>query len=886
MEKLIFAFEEGNARMKALLGGKGANLAEMTSLGFPVPPGFTITTRACLEYLKNNDFPPGLLEGVREQVRKLEEKTGKIFGSPDNPLLVSVRSGAPASMPGMMDTVLNLGLNEETLKGLIKQTGNERFAYDAYRRFIQMFADIVMKVERSLLENELQKAKERKGVQYDSELDQNDLSELVKEFKRIVERESGESFPDDPWMQLEKAIRAVFNSWNNPRAVVYRRQYKLPDDMGTAVNVQTMVFGNMGNDSATGVAFTRNPSTGEKELFGEYLVNAQGEDVVAGIRTPQPLIKLRDEIPQAFDQLIELMKKLENHYRDMQDIEFTIEKGKLYMLQTRTGKRTAQAALKIAVDMVKEGLITKEEAVLRIEPEQLDQLLHPHIDPKFEVKPIAKGLPASPGAAVGKAVFDADTAKELGDKGEKVILVRWETTPDDIHGMIAAQGILTAHGGMTSHAAVVARGMGKPAVTGCEALKIEHGEAVARIKEVEIKFGDTLTIDGATGSVILGEAPLVPPTLSGELEMILKWSNEFKKLGVRANADTPDDALKAREFGAEGIGLCRTEHMFGGGARLPYMRKMIMAQTDEEREKAANELLPLLKQDFVEILKAMDGLPVTIRLLDPPLHEFLPNLSDLRVEVEVLKLKGASPEKIQEKEELLRVVRSLHEANPMLGLRGCRLGIVFPTIYQMQTRAIIQAACELKKLNYNPLPEIMIPLVAIDNELILMRDLVEKEAQKVLQEEGIELNYSIGTMIELPRASLTADEIGKNADFFSFGTNDLTQTTFGFSRDDAEGKFLPHYLDRKILKTNPFEVLDEKGVGKLVEMGTQLGRKANPNLKVGICGEHGGEPQSIHFCHRIGLTYVSCSPFRVPIARLSAAQANLKESGVDWSSSV
>lgn len=886
MEKLIFAFEEGNAKMKNLLGGKGANLAEMTSLGFPVPPGFTITTRACLEYLKNNDFPPGLLDGVREQIRKLEEKTRKKFGSPENPLLVSVRSGAPASMPGMMDTVLNLGLNDHTLKGLIGQTGNPRFAYDAYRRFIQMFADIVMKVDRDLFEEAIQKAKDKKGVRFDSELDQNDMRELVEEFKDIVYRQAGESFPEDPWLQLEKAIRAVFGSWNNPRAVVYRRQYKLPDDMGTAVNIQTMVFGNMGSDSATGVAFTRNPSTGEKELFGEYLVNAQGEDVVAGIRTPQPLSKLKEEIPEAFEQLIELMDKLEKHYRDMQDIEFTIERGRLYMLQTRTGKRTAQAALKIAVDMVDEGLITKEEAVLRIEPEQLDQLLHPHIDPKFKINPVARGLPASPGAAVGKAVFDADTAKALGDKGEKVILVRWETTPDDIHGIIAAQGVLTAHGGMTSHAAVVARGMGKPAVTGCEALKIEYGEKIARINGVEIKFGDVITIDGATGSVILGEVPLVPPTLSGELEKVLSWSDEFRKLGVRANADTPDDAAKAREFGAEGIGLCRTEHMFGGGTRLPYMRQMIMAQTEEERQQAADELSPLLKEDFVEILKVMDGFPVTIRLLDPPLHEFLPSLADLRVEVEVLKLKGAPSEKIREKEELLKIVRSLHEANPMLGLRGCRLGVVFPIIYRMQTKAIIKAACELKKAGYNPIPEIMIPLVALESEFVLMRELVEEEASKVLQEEGVSLDYKVGTMIELPRAALTADEIGQKADFFSFGTNDLTQTTFGFSRDDAEGKFLPQYLDRKILKTNPFEVLDEKGVGKLVEMGTQLGREVNPHLKVGICGEHGGEPQSIHFCYRVGLDYVSCSPFRVPIARLSAAQANLKEEGVLWSSSV
>lgn len=877
MTKYIYAFEEGSLAMKNLLGGKGANLAEMTRLGFPVPPGFTITTEACREYLRTGELPVNLLEDVRHQMSEVEKKTGKKFGDPNNALLVSVRSGAPISMPGMMDTVLNLGLNDETVKGLSRQTNNERFAYDAYRRFIQMFSDTVLKVGKDLFEQAIQKMKEKKGVKDDTELNPEDLKELVEQFKEIVLKEKGESFPTDPWQQLELAIRAVFESWNNPRAQVYRKQYRIPDEIETAANVQTMVFGNMGNDSATGVCFTRNPSTGEKKVFGEYLVNAQGEDVVAGIRTPQPIEKLSREIPSAYQQLMDLIKKLEQYYREMQDVEFTIERGKLYMLQTRTGKRTAQSALKIAVDMVEEGLITKEEAVQRIDPEQLDHLLHPRIDPDAQFEVLAKGLSASPGAAIGKVVFDADVAEKLGTSGEKVILVRWETTPDDIHGIIPAQGILTAHGGMTSHAAVVARGMGKPAVTGCEEIKIDAEAGLFRINNSVIKEGDIITIDGGTGQVILGEVPLIPPRIGGEVEEILKWADKIRQLGVRANADTPEDAKRAREFGAEGIGLCRTEHMFGGGERLPIMQRTILSETSEERERALSELEPLLTSDFREIFKAMDGFPVTIRLLDPPLHEFLPNYADLRVEITALKLKGASKELIAEKEKLLKEVRSQMEANPMLGLRGCRLGIVFPEIYCMQVRAIVKAACEVKSQGFNPGVEIMIPLVSLVKELEILREMVEEEANKIIEKQRVQLDYKVGTMIELPRAALTADEIGKVADFFSFGTNDLTQTTFGFSRDDAEGKFFPQYLDQKILSDNPFQVLDKSGVGKLVETGTKLGKKTNPNLKVGICGEHGGDPESIHFCHQAGLTYVSCSPFRVPIARLAAAQAQLKE---------
>ncbi len=875
-KRYVFDFEEGDASKKELLGGKGANLAEMTRLGFPVPPGFTITTEACLDYLKTGGFPAGLWDEVIEAVRRLEAKTGKKFGDPENPLLVSVRSGAPLSMPGMMDTVLNLGLNDETVKGLIAKTNDERFAYDSYRRFIQMFSDIVLKVERNIFEREIERKKQEKGVKLDTELTADDWKELVEVFKGIVERETGEKFPTDPWDQLRKAIEAVFSSWNNPRAQVYRRINKIPDDLGTAVNVQTMVFGNMGNDSATGVCFTRNPSTGEKELFGEYLINAQGEDVVAGIRTPQPVVKMKEEIPEAFEQLLQLMNTLEKHYRDMQDIEFTVEKGKLYMLQTRSGKRTARAAIKIAVEMVHEGLITKEEAVMRVKPDQLDQLLHPQIDPNAKYEIIAKGLPASPGAATGKVVFDADEAEELGKKGEKVILVRWETTPDDIHGIVEAQGILTSHGGMTSHAAVVARGMGKPCVVGAEEIKINEGAKEFRVGEVVVRDGDVITIDGSTGNVILGEVPLVEPELSSELDELLKWADEIRKIGVRTNADTPEDAKRARDFGAEGIGLCRTEHMFFGEDRLPVVRQMILAENESERKEALDKLLPMQRGDFEGIFKAMTGLPVTIRLLDPPLHEFLPSYTDIMVRLTELKYTNPQSPEVAELEELAKKVKAMSEMNPMLGLRGCRLGLTFRGIYEMQVRAIMEAAVNVKREGYEPVVEIMIPLVVTAEELRILRERLEEVTKEVLAEAGEEISYKFGTMIELPRAALTADEVAQYADFFSFGTNDLTQTTFGFSRDDAEAKFLPRYLEEKILKENPFEVLDQKGVGKLVKMAAELGRSTNPDIKLGICGEHGGEPSSIEFCYRVGINYVSCSPFRVPIARLAAAQATVK----------
>lgn len=874
-KKYIYAFEEGNAQMKFLLGGKGSNLCEMTRLGFPVPPGFVISTDACKEYTRTHSLPDSLDGQVEEYLNALEKKLGKRLGDPDDPLLVSVRSGAAFSMPGMMDTVLNLGLNDRSIQGLIKQTGDERFAYDAYRRFIMMYSGIVLKVDRGKFEGALRRLKGERGVKQDTELTGADLKGLVRTYKAIVKKETGKDFPEDPEDQLREAITAVFESWNNPRAVVYRKEYKIPDDLGTAVNVQTMVFGNRGFDSATGVAFTRDPSTGEKKVFGEYLTNAQGEDVVAGVRTPRPLSRLKEEMPQVYKQLMKVLDKLEKHYKDMQDVEFTIEQNRLYMLQTRTGKRTAAAALKIAVDVVKEGLITRKEALTRIDPGQLDQLLHPRIDPKAEVKVLAKGLPASPGAATGEVIFDADTAEERGMAGKKVILVRWETTPDDIHGMIAAQGVLTAHGGMTSHAAVVARGMGKPCVCGCEAVRIDPDNKLFRVNETLVREGDIVTIDGGAGRVILGEAPLIPPTVSPEFQQILEWADKHRRLGVWANADNPEDAKKAREFGAEGIGLCRTEHMFFGEDRLPLVQSMILADDKAEREKILEKLLPMQRGDFEGIFKVMTGLPVTIRLLDPPLHEFLPNLADLRVEVTEMRLKGASPEEIAEKERLLHKVRAEVEANPMLGLRGCRVGIVYPEIYEMQVRAIMEAACNVKAEGFDPKVEIMIPLVAHANELSLASERAKAVVKEVLKARGMNIPYRIGTMIELPRACLTADELARYADFFSFGTNDLTQTTYGFSRDDAEAKFLAKYLESKILVNNPFEVLDENGVGKLVDTACQLARKTDPNIKLGICGEHGGEPRSIAFCDKVGLTYVSCSPYRVPLARLAAAQARI-----------
>ncbi len=876
-KKYVYLFEEGSAGMVELLGGKGAGLAEMTRLGLPVPPGFTITTEACREYnARGREFPPGLEEEVSAALRKLEEKTGKTFGDPRNPLLVSVRSGAAVSMPGMMDTVLNLGLNDETVEGLAAATNDARFALDCYRRFIQMFGDIVLGIDHNRFEEVLTRHKKRLGVQHDYQLPPEALREVIREYKEIVREATGGDFPQDPRVQLKLAIRAVFDSWNNPRAIVYRKAHQIPDDLGTAVNVQMMVFGNMGETSGTGVAFTRDPATGEKVIFGEFLANAQGEDVVAGIRTPEPLARMRELLPEAYAEFERVCALLEQHYRDAQDIEFTVERGKLYMLQTRTAKRTASAAVKIAVDMAREGLITKEEAVLRVDPNQLEQLLHRRIDPKAKVQVLARGLPASPGAASGSAVFDADEAERRGQAGEKVILVRTETTPDDIHGILAAQGILTSRGGMTSHAAVVARGMGKPCVCGCEALRIDYENRCFTVGDVVVREGDVISIDGSTGEVILGAVPLIDPELSEEFQVLLEWADELRALGVRANADTPQDAIRARQFGAEGIGLCRTEHMFMAPDRVPIVQAMILAETPEERAAALEKLLPMQQGDFYEILKAMDGLPVTIRLLDPPLHEFLPRTEELALEILELKHTGGDAEEIARKETILRKARALAEFNPMLGHRGCRLGITTPEIYKMQVRAILQATAQLLREGYRPQPEIMIPVVMGAEELAILRQLCLEVAAEVGREQGVELDVPIGTMIELPRACLTADEVARHADFFSFGTNDLTQTTYGFSRDDAEGKFIPDYLEKKILPYNPFAVLDRAGVGKLVRMAVELGRSTNPGLKLGICGEHGGEPNSIEFCHLVGLDYVSCSPYRVPVARLAAAQAAVK----------
>ena len=873
--KYVYHFSEGNAQMKDLLGGKGANLCEMTRLGFPVPPGFVISTEACVAYIKENDYPPGLEEQIEKYLIELEEETGKKLGDPKDPLLVSVRSGAKFSMPGMMDTVLNLGLNDVSVKGIAEETGNERFAYDSYRRFIQMFGEIVLGAHKDGFEKALKEMRDKRDVHNDAELTSEDLLQIVETFKSIVKKETGKTFPVNPREQLDLAIRAVFGSWDNRRARDYRRLYKIPDSLGTAVNVQTMVFGNKGGTSATGVAFTRDPATGEEVAYGDFLVNAQGEDVVAGIRNTEPIANMEREFPESYRQLTEIMQKLENHYRDMCDIEFTIEKNELWMLQTRTGKRTARAALKIAVDMVGEGLISKKEAVKRIEPDQLDQLLHPQLDPSVKVNVLTTGLNASPGAATGKVVLDADRAEEMGKNGQNVILTSWETTPDDLHGMIEARGILTSHGGKTSHAAVVARGMGKPCVCGAGAIKIDLATKTFKVDDTVVKEGDIISIDGTSGRVVLGEVPLVPPTPSEDFQKILLWADEIRRLGVRANADTPEDAAKAREFGAQGIGLCRTEHMFLGD-RLPIVQQMILAENDDQREKALGRLLSVQKSDFVGIFKAMDGLPVTIRLLDPPLHEFLPNITDLKVEMTRLECTNGDSNEIAEKKKLLHSVERMVEANPMLGLRGCRLGITFPGIYQMQVRAIIEAACEVKGEGGDPRVEIMIPLVALASELAPLREETTKIADEIIAREGGNLDYKVGTMIELPRACVTADEVAKYADFFSFGTNDLTQTTFGFSRDDIESKFLPRYLERKILATNPFETLDS-GVEKLVGIACSLGRETNPGLKLGICGEHGGDPDSVRFCHKIGLTYVSCSPYRVPLARLAAAQAVIEE---------
>jgi pyruvate,orthophosphate dikinase len=829
----VYDFDERSEGGRELLGGKGVGLAEMTQLGVPVPAGFTITTDACRAYMRDG-YPAGLDEEIAEHIGRLEARTGKRFGDTSDPLLVSVRSGAAISMPGMMDSILNVGLSDDAVGGLAQSTGNEEFARDCYRRLIQMFGETV------------------EGIAHD----RFRPDDTVERAREIYQRETGRDFPQDAREQLHRAIVAVFESWNTPRAQVYRSTYDIPDDLGTAVNVVQMVFGNKGDNSATGVAFTRNPSTGEQGVYGEYLVNAQGEDVVAGIRTPQPLEEMRGRLPESYDQLLETMAKLEQHYRDMQDIEFTIEEGKLFLLQTRSAKRTAAAALKAAAHMAAEGLIGREDAVARIDPGQLDQLLHPMLDPNAEFEVVTRGLNASPGAATGKIVLDADTAAERGKAGESVILVRWETTPDDIHGVIQSKGVLTAHGGMTSHAAVVARGMGKPCVAGCEDLEIDIGTRTVRLGGHELNEGDVITIDGSTGRVIVGDVPLVPPSINEDFETILGWADELRRLKVRANADNPDDSAKAREFGAQGIGLCRTEHMFFGDDRLPVVQEMILASDERGRRDALDRLLPFQQSDFEAIFEAMAGLPVTIRLLDPPLHEFLPTLDE------------AADERMRQR------IKALTEANPMLGTRGCRLGLQWPEIYEMQVRAIARAARAVQERTGDaPLVEIMHPLVGFGEELRRLRELTEQ----VMAEEASEIEYLCGTMIELPRAALRADEIGEHADFFSFGTNDLTQTTLGMSRDDAEGKFLTVYLEEGVLERNPFESLDQEGVGELMRIAVERGRGVKADLKLGICGEHGGEPSSVEFCHRLGLDYVSCSPYRVPVARLAAAQAVLKE---------
>jgi pyruvate, orthophosphate dikinase len=860
-KRYVYDFDEPSEGGKELLGGKGIGLAEMTQLGVPVPSGFTVTTDACRAYMASGkQLPDGLEEEIEEHLAALEEHTGKRFGDPEDPLLVSVRSGAAVSMPGMMDTILNLGLNDEAVRGVARRTGNARFAHDSYRRLIQMYGEVVDGIDAHRFEQSLTDLKTARGASQDVDLTAEDLAELIETYKRIYREGTGGDFPQDAREQLGRAVRAVFDSWDTPRAQVYRRAHRIPDDLGTAVNVVQMVFGNKGDDSGTGVAFTRDPATGESGLYGEFLPNAQGEDVVAGIRTPQPLERMKDVMPEAFDQFLDTMRRLEEHYRDMQDIEFTVEDGELYLLQTRSAKRTAAAAVRAAVAMVDEGLISREEAVARIDVAQLDQLLHPMLDPKAEFEVAAKGLNASPGAASGKIVFDADSAEERGKAGESVILVRWETTPDDIHGLIQAAGILTAHGGMTSHAAVVARGMGKPCVAGCEDLSIDTRAKTARLGGHDVSEGDVLTIDGGTGRVIVGEVPLVPPQINEDFETILEWADDLRRLRVRANADTPEDATKAREFGAEGIGLCRTEHMFMAEDRLPVVREMIMAEDEEGRRAALDRLLPMQQGDFEGIFEAMAGLPVTIRLLDPPLHEFLPSEGE------------AVDDRMRAR------IHALREANPMLGTRGCRLGLQWPEIYEMQVRAIVRAAAAVEERTGDaPLVEIMHPLVGFAEELRRLRALTVDVAEA----EAPSVEYLCGTMIELPRACMRADEIAEHADFFSFGTNDLTQTALGFSRDDAEGKFLTYYLEHGVLERNPFETLDVGGVGDLMRVAVERGRAARDDLKLGICGEHGGEAASVAFCHELGLDYVSCSPYRVPLARLAAAQAALKEVGVE-----
>ncbi|HEX8964734.1 MAG TPA: pyruvate, phosphate dikinase [Rhodocyclaceae bacterium] len=922
-KQYVFSFEEGDGKNKMLLGGKGANLCEMTQIGLNVPPGFTISTECCLAYLEKNQLPEGVWETVKQYMADLEKKTGKGFGSAENPLLVSVRSGSSMSMPGMMDTILNLGLNEVSLKGLIKQTKNERFAWDAYRRFIQLFGKIAMGVADEHFDEKMNEIKAKYKAKQDVELKAEQLKELTQEFLGVYQRHTGKTFPQDPYEQLEIAIKAVFRSWNGKRAIDYRKQFKITPAManGTAVNICTMVFGNMGNDSGTGVGFTRNPGTGENLIYGEYLVNAQGEDVVAGIRTPKPIAEMATEMPEIYSQLMELHNRLESHYKEVQDFEFTIEKGKLYCLQTRNGKMNALAMVRTSVEMANDGIISKERAVLRVEPAILEQLLVPQLAPNLKAKSLAQGLPASPGAASGKIVFDADTAEARGKTGEKIILVREETKPEDIHGFFQAQGILTSRGGKTSHAAVVARGMGKPCVSGCEAIHIDDVQRKAHIGDTVLQEGDVVTIDGGTGHVYAGELPTVEPEFSAELVTLLEWADSFAKLEVRANADTPNDATRAREFGAKGIGLCRTERMFNSTDRLPIVQEMILADTLEERQAALDRLLPIQRNDFKGMFKAMKGLPVTVRLLDPPMHEFLPTAAQLELEIthlrhlrdtikgleelpETLRLlnpalhakyaDGLAPltealatfkenhldeDVILMKEKTLRKVRALQEVNPMLGHRGVRLGITFPEIYSMQIQAVLEAAAQCAKEGIEVHPEIMVPQVATVEELMRIHSYVTRIHKIVQLSHGIDVQYKFGSMLEVVRACMRAGRMAEDAEFFSFGTNDLTQATFSFSREDAENKFLPGYNEAGILQDNPFEVLDQKGVGDVMKIAVERGRATRPDLKIGICGEHGGHPASIEFCHSIGLTYVSCSGPRVPIARLAAAQANLKDKG-------
>ncbi len=873
-EKRVWLFKEGNAKMRSLLGGKGANLAEMTNIGLPVPPGLTITTKTCMDYIDNeNKMPDDLMEEVKNALKDVEKQTNKKFGDKDNPLLLSVRSGAQVSMPGMMETILNLGLNDKTIVGLINLTQNERFAYDSYRRFLTMFGSVVLEIDRQKFEEDLSKIKEEENVSLDSEVSADGLKKLIPVYKNLIKKEKGIEFPQDPYKQLEMAIEAVFKSWNIPRAIAYRTHYHIDHRLGTGVNVQTMVFGNMGDDSATGVSFTRNPSNGENEFYGEYLTNAQGEDVVAGIRTPKPISELKNEMPEIYKQYVEIAKKLESYYKDVQDMEFTIEKGKLYILQTRNGKRTAKAAVKIACDMVKEGLINKEKAIMLVDANQLYQLLLKAFDEnaKKQAKIIAKGLAASPGAASGKIVFDTEEAAMRGEAGEKVILVRVETCPDDIHGMICSQGVLTLRGGMTSHAAVVAKGMGKPCVAGCEDLTIDLKNETLTTKDGKVyKKNEIISMDGSTGEIMEGEIKTVEPKMDDDFNTFFAWVDEIREMEVRANADTPKDVENALKYGAKGVGLCRTEHMFMDPNRLPWVQKMIIAKNKEEREEALNHLLPMQQEDFYNMFKALGEYPMTIRLLDPPLHEFLPSKDEL---IEKVATKKAKNEDFKGDEKMLGIVENLSESNPMMGLRGCRLGLLYPEINEMQVKAIIQAAIDAKKEGVNVKPEIMVPLVGTVNELKEARKIIEQTANEVMQKNGVKIEYKVGTMIEIPRAALTADEIALEAEFFSFGTNDLTQMTFGFSRDDAEGKFMNAYLTKGILPNNPFERLDQTGVGCLMKIALDKALEVKPDLKRGICGEHGGDPSSVKFCYKLGLNYVSCSPFRLPQARLAASQA-------------